>query len=565
MTVQLTRDQDPPKTGLPDEGTDSKTFPGTPALAHAEVTPEPVGSGPIVDADYSVPLIVTPSADTVEAGGTLTVNGSGLAAAGTGTLELIPGPPGTDGEPVASAPVTADATGAIPETALAVPAGTPDGDYHLVLSGGAVVIDVTPITVGGATPGEPTITADKAEVDATGDEAARTVTVDGAGFPASTAGTVFVATGGPGTGGDQVGEPASITTDAAGGFAGAALVIPADTAAGDYHIVATVDTATSDDTALTVTGAAPAATLSPDKTTVDVTGDELDRTVTVAGGGFPASTAGTVSLLPGAPGAGGDPVVEPTAVTTDAAGGFVGAAIVVPAETAPGDYHITGTVGDVTVDDNPLTITGAAAEPTVTPDVTEVAPGGTVTVDGAGFPAETAGHVGLYGTDGTEVGTGADVTTDATGAFADAAVAVPAEQAAGELALRGTVGDATSADVAITVTAAPAPTPLAAPANVAAGTPTATEIPVTWDAVENATAYRIESSTDGTTWTADATEPTDPSGSATGLTAATEYQVRVTALGDGTTYTDSEPSAPVTATTAAAEAAKRAAAKKKSS
>ena len=665
MTVQLTRDQDPPKTGLPNEGDDAKTFSATPATAHAEVTTEPVGSGPVVAADYSVPLIVTPDVTEVAAGGTITVTGSGLAANGSGTLELIPGPPGAGGEPVATAAVTADATGAIGETALEVPAGTEAGDYHLVLSGGAVVIDNTPITVSGATPGEPaltpdktevdgagddaartitvagtgfptstagtvtlmtgapgsggtavgepadvttdsnggfvgaavvvpegteagdyhivgvfgdatsdntaitvtgtqpepTITADKTEVDITGDETARTVTVTGTGFPANTAGTVFAAVGAPGTGGDAVGEPAEVTTDADGEFTAAAIVVPEGTAPGDYHIVATIDLAVSDDTALTVTGPAPDPVLSPDKTTVDVTGDDIDRTITVAGGQFPADTAGTVTLMTGAPGSGGTAVGEPADVTTDSNGGFVGAAVVVPEGTEAGDYHIVGVFGDATSDNTAITVTGSdpGPDPEVSPDVTEVAAGGTITVTGSGFPADTAGYVGLYDTTGTEIGTGAEVTTDSDGTFAGAAVVVPADAAAGDYVLRGTVADATSPDVTITVTGAePEPVQLAAPADLAAGTPTATEIPVTWTAVDGATAYRIESSADGgATWTPDPTEPTEPDGVATGLTAATEYQIRVVAVGDGTTTTDSEPSAPVTATTAAAEAAKR--------
>ena len=562
MTVQLTRDQDPPQTGLPDAGTDTKVFPG-PTLAHAEVTREPVGSGDVVEADYSVPLIVTPSSDTVDAGDTLTVNGSGLAANGTGTLELIPGAPGTDGTAVVSVPVTADATGAIPETELTVPAGTDDGAYHLVLSGGAVVVDNTSVTVGGGTPGEASITPDKSEVDSSGDEAARTITVAGTGFPASTAGTVFVSAGGPGTGGDQVGTPAEVTTDASGAFTGAVVVIPEGTAAGAYHIVATVDVVTSDDTPLTITSGAGAPAIVADKDSVDGTGDETERTVTVAGSGFPANTAGTVSIMTGAPGSGGTTVGTPADVTTDATGAFLGAAVIVPEGTAAGDYHIVATVGDATSDDTALTVTGAEPVPTVIPGTTTVAAGSDLTVAGTGFPVSTAGHVGLYDDADAEVGTGVDVTTDAAGEFAGETLTVPAGTTAGTYQLRGTVDTATSADVAITVTAGE-PVQLAAPANVAAGTPTATEVPLTWDAVDGATAYRIESSTDGTTWTADATEPTEPSGSATGLTAATEYQLRVTALGDGTATTDSDPSAVVTATTAAAEAAaaKRTAKKK---
>jgi large repetitive protein len=438
VTVQLTFDDDAPLTGLPDEGQQNKTYDPTPALGHAEVTPEPVGSGPVVEADYSLPLITTPDVTTVEPGGTVTVTGSGLAASSTGTLSLV----AADGTVLVEAPVTADATGAIPATSLVVPAEAVDGDYTLTLTGGAVVIDNVTVTVGAAPPVEPEVTPDVTEVAAGG-----TVTAAGTGFPADTAGTVGLYD----TAGTAIVE-APVTTDADGAFSGAALVVPAGTAAGDLALRATVGDATSPDVTVTVTDAPPGPVLAASPTTVDSAGDEAARTVTASGTGFPASAAGRV------------------AINTS---------------------------------------------------------------------------------DGTEV-VGADVTADAAGVLPDTPLIVPAAQAAGDYAVHAEFTGVTVDDVALTVTATPAPTPLAAPANVAAGTPTATDIPLTWDAVANATAYRIETSTDGTTWTPDATEPTTNSGTATGLTAATEYQLRVTALGDGTTYTDSDPSAVVTATTAAA-------------
>lgn len=441
MTVQLTFDDDAPLTGLPDEGQQNKTYPPTPALGNAEVTPEPVGSGPVVEADYSLPLITTPDVTEVSPGGTVTVDGSGLAASTSGTLALV----AADGTVLVESPVTADATGAIPATALAVPAEAAEGDYTLVLSGGAVVIDNVTVTVAAAPPVEPEVTPDVTEVAPGG-----TVTASGTGFPAEGTGTVGLYD----AAGTAVVE-SPVATDSAGEFAPEALVVPEGTAAGDLALRATVGDATSPDVTVTVTEAPPAPTLAATPDTVDSAGDEAARTVTAAG---------------------------------------------------------------------------------------------------TGFPADATGRVAINTADGTEV-VGADVTVDAAGVLPDTPLIVPEGQAAGDYLVHAEFADVTVDDVPLTVTNTPAPepTPLTAPANVAAGTPTATDIPLTWDAVENATAYRIETSTDaGTTWTADATEPTTNSGTATGLTAATEYQLRVTALGDGTTYTDSDPSAVVTATTAAA-------------
>lgn len=549
MTVQLTFDDDAPLTGLPDEGQQSKTYEATPGLGHAEVTPEPVGSGPVVEADYSLPLITTPDVTTVDAGGTVTVEGSGLAASSTGTLSLV----AADGTVLVETEVSADATGAIPATALEVPADAVAGDYTLTLAGGAVVIDNVTITVGGVTPVEPEVTPDVTEVEAGG-----TVTAAGTGFPSEAEGTVGLYD----TAGTAVVE-APVTTDADGAFTDAALVVPEGTEAGDLALRATVGDATSPDVTVTVTAAPvePVFTASPDTVdsagdeaartvtasgtnfpadlagrvsildsegaevvgadattdadgilpdtalivpegqaegdytvhaeftgvtvddvpltvtaepapsptvqatpdTVDSGGDETARTITVTGADWPAETAGTVELREGAPGSGGTTVVTADA-TTDADGAVPATAVIVPEGQAEGDYHIVVTVGELVHDDTAITVTATSppADPEVTPDVTEVEAGGTVTAAGTGFPAETAGRVGLFDADDTEV-VGADVTTDATGAFEGAALVVPAETAAGDLALRGTVGEAVSPDVTVTVTAAPEPEPTVTP------------------------------------------------------------------------------------------------------
>lgn len=446
MTVQLTFDDDAPIPGLPDEGSQSKQYDATPALGRAEVTPEPVGSGPVVEADYSLPLITTPDVDQVEPGGAVTVNGSGLAAGSTGTLALV----AADGTVLVEEPVTADDLGAIGETALTVPDDAEPGEYTLTLSGGAVVIDTTTITVtGDVPPDEREVTPDVTEVAPGG-----TVTASGTGFPAETEGTVGLY--------DSAGEPvveSPVTTDTDGAFTDVALVVPEGTAAGDLALRATVGDATSPDVTITVTEepAEPVFTATPD--TVDSGGDEAARTVTASGENFPAELAGRVSILD----ADSAEVVGADA-TTDAEGVLPDTPLIVPEGQAEGDYLVHAEFEGVTVDDVPLTVTAEPppADPEITPDVTEVEAGGTVTADGTGFPAETAGRVGLFDADDAEV-VGADVTTDVDGAFTGLALVVPPETPAGDLALRGVFGDVTSPDVAITVTEAPAPEPTVTP------------------------------------------------------------------------------------------------------
>lgn len=91
---------------------------------------------------------------------------------------------------------------------------------------------------------------------------------------------------------------------------------------------------------------------------------------------------------------------------------------------------------------------------------------------------------------------------------------------------------------------------LAVPANLAAGTPTATEIPLTWDAVANANGYTVGYSDDGgATWN-EQTFAASP-GTLTGLTASTEYTIRIRATDSTGQYNSSDWSATITATTTA--------------
>lgn len=105
-------------------------------------------------------------------------------------------------------------------------------------------------------------------------------------------------------------------------------------------------------------------------------------------------------------------------------------------------------------------------------------------------------------------------------------------------------------DTVTTIGATPEPNPAPIPSNVVVGTLTATSIGLSWNAVEGATAYVVQQSTNGTTFTDVGSSaggaPTTSSTTITGLTTATQYWFQVAATVGGVTGPFSSP---VSATT----------------
>ena len=81
------------------------------------------------------------------------------------------------------------------------------------------------------------------------------------------------------------------------------------------------------------------------------------------------------------------------------------------------------------------------------------------------------------------------------------------------------------------------PTTAPAPAGLGVSSSTATSVTLTWDAVTDAAAYKLERSASSTgPWTTVSSTITSTSHSATGLTNGTAYHFRVSAKGDGSPY-----------------------------
>lgn len=280
----------------------------------------------------------------------------------------------------------------------------------------------------------------------------------------------------------------------------------------------------------------------PTPNAVDSGTDLAGRTISVAGEGFPASTNGTVAVATGAPGAYGVTVAA-TGATTNSAGIFTGVNLVVPSDTDAGAYHLEATFGDIADLDAALTITNTGLVPPA----------------GLASPSQTATSVTLtwsaatgadeYMVRWSPAGAGSWTERTAVAALTDTVTGLTASTSYDFQVKSMADGMTDSAwSTSLTQSTSAQPT-LGTPTNAAAGTPTTTTIPFSWDAVTNAEAYTVDWRTSPSgAWTS-ITGITTTNTTVTGLSPNVAYDLRVKATASG--FTDSAYTAPVTATTTA--------------
>jgi hypothetical protein len=358
-------------------------------------------------------------------------------------------------------------------------------------------------------------------VDSGGDLAARTISVAGEGFPASTNGTVAIATGAAGAYGTTL-VAVGATTNASGIFTGVSIVVPADTDAGTYHFEVTFGDIADLDAALTINNTgllAPTGLASPTQTATTV---ELTWSASVGAEEYvvrwsPAG-AGTWTDRP------------PVAVLTDTVTGLT--------PSTSYDFEVKATAMGMTDSDWSATLTQATTAMPMLDAPTNPAAGTPTTTTNAetytvGWREPAGAWTDISGIALTNhTVTGLDPLTDY------------------ELRVKAVASGFTDSDWSDVV---PATTDslgtLTAPTNIASPTQTATTIDLTWDAVTDATSYAVEQSPAGAgTWVEVGTPATN-SFQATGLTASTSYDFRIEARADG--WVDSPYSATFTQATTA--------------
>lgn len=405
------------------------------------------------------------------------------------------------------------------------PEGTPPGVYTITATDGVntataqiTILDSTPSTVA---------------VDPTVVGPGETVTVTGSGFPPSTGGTVEIV---PAGGGAAVGT-ASFTTDDTGAMPSTVVPVDAGAAPGDYTVNVQVGLA-GGEAELTVAAPlpAPAGLASPGSTedTVELTWEavsganqyqveyrEEGATTWTAGPSGAATTASVTGLESGV-------TYEFRVIARDTTG--------VRADSAPSD---------------PIQVSTTAPLPQLAfPDNVAATPVGTtglmVTWD------ERPGAVGYvvhYREQGATTWTPLPQTTETSQDITDLALVTVYEvqvQAVGDDTTNtsSVFGPTPPVEQSTASEQMPVPTGL-----VAVGMST-TSVTLTWDAVPEATAYRVQSKTEDepewNTWSPDATAP---GGTVSGLTEGETYEFRVKTLGDGTTQADSDYTEPVTMNT----------------
>ncbi|WP_372984547.1 choice-of-anchor G family protein [Microbacterium sp.] len=502
------------------------------------------------------------AADTVQAGTSLPVTGTGWPANTEVSVQLTAPGGATVGGPET---VTTDGDGGF-TLDYPVPASATPGTGYTITA-----------TVGTQTATDTTEVTAAATVDAAATvEAGADLAITGAEWPADTEVTVQLTA----PGGAVIGTPQTVTTGALGGFA-IDYPVPAGTPAGTgYTVTASAGTQTATDT--TEVTAAPvvvdAASSVPAGTNLAVTGT-----------GWPVNS--TVSLQLTAPGGGAD-IGGPVIATTDEFGAFT-ENYPVPADAEPGaGYLLTATSGassdtdttEVTAGDPGDVNTNAAASASASADATaDGDPSAQAAAEAAALADATSAASAAATSDATSAADAAATpdassaaTTDAT-STANASAAVAAQAAAQADASDDVNADASTAaesnsassseSAAIADSSTDASSEAAANTNAAASASASANADASTDAIAEAAA-QAAAFADATAEGSAAADPTaeaaaESAATATSSTAATAdatseanagaaVAAQAAALADATTDTAAEASATSDASTSAA-------------
>jgi hypothetical protein len=235
--------------------------------------------------------------------------------------------------------------------------------------------------------------------------------------------------------GEPVGEPVTVTADAAGDLpAGTTLTVPPTADIGAYAVTASDGTITVE-APLDVQAYTPTATATGPVT--------LGESTTITSGGWPAGAEVTFQLVAPTSAEIGTPVT----VTTDATGAIpADTTLEVPAGSPIGEYTVAAEDEFGNTATAAVTVLAVPGTPAVTPSG-PVHPGETTTLASGGWPADTAIEFQLVDDEGTPVGVAVTVTTDADGNIpVGTTLTVPFEAEPGDYTVVGEGPDGLTAE-----------------------------------------------------------------------------------------------------------------------
>jgi hypothetical protein len=317
----------------------------------------------------SEPAVVNVNPSTVQAGGHVSISGSGFGPNESVNLLLTSNPPQLGGQALGTA--TTDGSGNFSFPNATIPAGTPANNFLIVAKGTTSGQQAnTPIQV--TAPQAPaTVSVNPTSVVAGGQ-----VTISGTGFAPGESVNLLLQANANVIGGQALG---TATTDGSGNFSFPNATIPGTTPAGTYLIVASGGfSGRSANTPLTVTAPPTPATVSVNPNSITAGGQ-----VTIAGTGFTPGEAINLLLTSNPPQLGG--LALATAVA-NGSGNFSIGNVTIPVSQPAGNFLIVASAtSSGQRPSTPLTVTAPQAPATVSVNPTSAVAGTQVTISGANF------------------------------------------------------------------------------------------------------------------------------------------------------------------------------------
>jgi hypothetical protein len=357
--------------------------------------------------------IITSSAETARPGGTINIAGSGWPASKPVWIDLLDNSTVTT---IQFCVLRSDASGNVPTHACTIPPTiSPADSYQLAASNGS------DLNISWVDPSPFTVLNPKASWSGSSAYAGAQLAVSGTGFAHDSSLTVTL-TDASNQSTTLPTNPASPASDDTGGFT-VTFTIPGSTAPGSYTLNVTDASGNTQSESLTV--------LPPPSITTSSETGAPTQTINLGGSQWEANAPVNVSLHDDTTGS--DNAI--CTLTADAAGNLPSTSCALPQVPAGDTYRLTasepGNPAAKWTDSNTFALAQLAVWSS-----SSAAPGGTLTVSGYGFAANSSVTVNLIDSGNSSTTLSSGSLTDATGSFGSISFTIPPSQPSGSYTLQ---------------------------------------------------------------------------------------------------------------------------------